>query len=181
MRPYSKLIKRLKRQNAQAQRELYEKFSPRYYALCYRYMGDKALAEDMMMEGFMKIFTNILQYDSFGSFEAWMHRIMVNQCLMEIRKSHNLNIHLNAKIQLESYETNALDELYEEDLLALVERLPMGCKTVFNLFIIEGYSHKEIAYQLGISEGTSKSQLNLAKKKLREAIYTHFKKEDHGR
>ncbi len=181
MRPHSNLIKRLKRKDAKAQKKLYETFSPRFYALCYRYMGDKAMAEDMMIEGFMKIYSEIDSYNSFGSFEAWMYRIMVNRCLMELRKQHNLNIHLNPKLQLPNLETNILDQLYEEDLLKLVETLPIGCKTVFNLYIIERFSHKEIAYKLGISEGTSKSQLNLAKKKLKEALSLNYRKEDYGR
>ncbi len=174
------LIKKLKRGNAKAQRQLYDSYAPRFLALCKRYIKDTAEAEDVLIEGFMKIYKEMPKYRNIGSFEAWMHKIMVNQCLMEIRKHHNLNVHLNVAITQNDSTLKALEYLYEEDLLAMIEELPVGCKTVFNLFVIEGYSHKEIAFKLGISDGTSKSQLNLAKKKLREKLEP-TKKRNYGK
>ncbi len=180
MRPIE-LIKKLKRENPKAQKRLYDSYAPRFMALCRRYIRDTALAEDVMIEGFMKIFKEIKNYRNIGNFEAWMHRIMVNQCLMELRKNHNLTMHLDPDRSLAYTSFNALDGLYEEDLKALISELPVGCRTVFNLYIIEGYSHREISKQLEISEGTSKSQLHLAKKKLQESIQTTYKNTQHGR
>ncbi len=175
MKKHSALIKKLKKGNAKAQKELYETFAPRFMTVCLRYLKDRAWAEDTLIESFMKIYSEIHKYRDMGSFEAWMYRITVNQCLMELRKNKIFNMVFNPNLHDQEYSIDALDQLYEEDILKCIEQLPMGCRTVFNLFVIEGYSHKEIAYKLGVSEGTSKSQLNLAKKKLREILPTELK------
>ncbi len=169
---HQKLIKNLKKGSAAAQKELYDSFSPRLMTVCMRYLKDKAWAEDTLMESFMKIFTEIKSYRELGCFEAWMYRITVNQCLMELRKNRSFKMLINPNSPEVPIAPNALSDLYEEDMLLKIESLPVGCRTVFNLYVVEGYTHKEIAYKLGITEGTSKSQLNLAKKKLKEKIHS---------
>ena len=122
-----------------------------------------------MIESFYKIFTKVNQFNDEGSFEGWMKRIVVNQSLMQIRKNSNLNLHVDIE---NAYDLNerekALDNLNHEAIMELIQSLPVGYRTIFNLYVIEGYKHREIAEQLGISINTSKSQLILAKKKLRE-------------
>ncbi len=155
-----------------AQRHLYESYSGKFLAICLRYLKDREHAEDVMIEGFMKIFDKLPQFQGKGSFEGWMKRIMVTQALMKLRS----NKHLMMEVHVEQdssfpdnqhYETNHLEA---EELMTLVKSLPVGYRTVFNLYAIEGYSHKEIAELLGITESTSKSQLNRARNVLKNQI-----------
>ena len=108
------------------------------------------------------------------AFEAWARKITVNNCLLEIKKNINFNLYLEDVSYNSHPLTDEVTDLEEEDLLNLLNYIPDGCQTIFNLFVIEGYSHKEIAEQLGISEGTSKSQLNAAKSKLKELVRTFY-------
>ncbi|MET3731425.1 RNA polymerase sigma factor [Moheibacter stercoris] len=149
------------------QKQLYEKYSARYFGVCKRYLKNVELAEDVLVKGFLKIFDHIDSYEGKGNFEGWMQRIFVNECLMELRKKQDFTIYLETSNIQPQKEASALENLYEQDILKLLDFLPTGCRTVFNLYVIEGYKHNEIAEQLGISEGTSKSQLNLAKEKLK--------------
>ncbi|MHA7130819.1 RNA polymerase sigma factor [Algoriphagus namhaensis] len=162
-----------------AQRHLYETYSGKFLAICLRYLKDREHAEDVMIEGFMRIFDKLSQYEGKGSFEGWMKRIMVTQALMKLRS----NKHLMMEVHVESdasfpdnhhYETNHLEA---EELMNLIHELPLGYRTVFNLYAIEGYSHKEIAELLGITESTSKSQLNRARNVLKDQIITQQIKE----
>ena len=123
-----------------------------------------------MVKGFLKIFQNLENYSFEGSFEGWMRRIMINECLMELRK--NKVFHLNVDDYSSSISSNqeASQQIEEDDVMKLLDYLPEGCRLVFTLYVIEGYKHKEIAESLGITEGTSKSQLNLAKTKLKEML-----------
>lgn len=164
------LIKRCKKQDPKAQKELYELYSARYFGVCKRYFFNIQEAEDALVRGFLKVFQHIENYQSAGSFEGWMHRIFVNECLMEIRKNKNIQIALEDAKEVKSLQTLPAENLEEEDLMKLLYQLPEGCRLVFNLYVIEGYKHKEIAEMLKISEGTSKSQLNLAKSKLKEML-----------
>ncbi|NNE25338.1 MAG: sigma-70 family RNA polymerase sigma factor [Saprospiraceae bacterium] len=163
------LLKGIKAQDPSAQKALYDRYSGLFYAICLRYLKNPVEAEDVMIESFYKIFTKINQFNDEGSFEGWMKRIVVNQSLMQIRKNSNLNLHVDIE---NAYDLNekekAIDNLNHEALMELIQSLPVGYRTVFNLYVIEGYKHREIADQLGISINTSKSQLILAKKKLRE-------------
>jgi len=161
------LIQGCKKQDRKAQKLLYEQYSARFFGVCKRYMKDVETAEDVLVKGFLKIFDNINSFESKGSFEGWMQRIMVNECLMELRKKQDFTIYLESSNLQPERDATALETLYEQDILKLLEFLPIGCRTVFNLYIIEGYKHNEIAEKLNISEGTSKSQLNLAKEKLK--------------
>lgn len=161
------LIQGLQKQDRLIQKELYQKYSARFFGICKRYLKDVETAEDVLVKGFMKIFENIDKYEGKGNFEGWMRKIMVNECLMELRKKQDFTVYLETNPTQVLHEPNALDQLYEADIMKLLDFLPIGCRTVFNLYVIEGFKHHEIAEQLKISEGTSKSQLNLAKEKLK--------------
>jgi RNA polymerase sigma-70 factor (ECF subfamily) len=140
--------------------------------ICRRYVGNLGDAEDIMVNGFMKIFDKINQYSGIGNFEGWMSRIMVNESLTHIRRNKNMSVEVS--IEKASYEMDypsVLDPLDAEQLLKWIDEMPVGYRTVFNLYALEGYSHKEIAEMLNISEGASKSQLSRAKSCLREKIY----------
>ncbi len=163
------ILVRVKNQDRRAQQALYDKYAPLFYSICMRYLKQPMDAEDVMIESFYKIFNKIGQFNDQGSFEGWMKRIVVNESLMHIRKKKNLNLHIEIEKAYDAKEDAvALDNLQYEELLALLEELPDGYRTIFNLYIIEGYKHREIADLLGISINTSKSQLILAKKRLRE-------------
>lgn len=153
-----------------AQREVYEQMAPKLYRTCRRYLKKEEEIEEAMADAFYTIFTKLDQLKEIGAFEAWARRITVNQCLLTIRKNVNFNMYLDdAKLSVQPI-TEAATHLEEEDLLNLLNFIPAGCRTIFNLFVIEGYGHKDIAEMLNISEGTSKSQLNVAKTKLKELV-----------
>lgn len=160
-------IQGCKRRDRLVQKQLYEAYSARFFGVCKRYLKNVELAEDVLVKGFLKIFDHIDSYEGKGNFEGWMQRIFINECLMELRKKQDFTIYLETSNIQPQKEASALENLYEQDILKLLDFLPTGCRTVFNLYVIEGYKHNEIAEQLGISEGTSKSQLNLAKEKLK--------------
>ena len=157
--------------NRQAQRQLYETYSRRFLAICMRYLKDQEQAEDVMIQSFMKIFEKLSQFQGKGSFEGWMKRIVVTQALMTIRSNRNLALSVSLEEATDNFESTAeLSQLEAAELMDLVQRLPLGYRTVFNLFAIEGYSHQEIGELLGITESTSKSQLNRARSVLKEKI-----------
>jgi len=185
-RTLENLINDCKKGSPKAQRVLYERYSGRFLSICMRYMGKQDVAEDLMISSFMRIFEKIDTYKGEGNFEGWMRRIVVNQCLSELRKQRNMYVAISMEEAVAMPDINLLEShLAAEELLQLVTDLPIGYRTVFNLYAIEGYSHKEIAEQLGINENTSKSQLSRARvhlqqalKKMEEAI--NVKKESHG-
>lgn len=174
----SDIIKGCLNGQRKAQQHLYESYSKKFLAICLRYIKDKDLAEDTMIEGFMKIFEKLPQFESKGSFEGWMRRIMVTQSLLTLRNNRNLNMEVHVETVLEisdsSYELNHLEA---NDLIDLIQELPVGYRTVFNLYAIEGYSHAEIGDLLGITESTSKSQLNRARNVLKQKIAEQQSKE----
>ncbi len=146
--------------------------------ICRRYISQLQDAEDVMMEGFLKIFLNLNQFDHRGSFEGWMKRIMINEALMWLRKRKLLLIELDEKIlPLEETQDNRHWELTESDIIPILDQLPEGYRTVFNLYVIEEYKHREIAELMGISINTSKSQLILAKKRMKHLL--EQKKQSH--
>lgn len=158
-----------KANDRKAQHEIYSQFSPKMLSVCRLYIKDLQQAEDLMLTGFMKVFTNMKNFESKGSFEGWIRRIMVNECLSQIR--------VNKKIHFIEDEQNLPDSLNEMDdslgideIQTAIDNLPEGYKMIFNLYVVEGYKHKEIADMLGINEGTSKSQLSNARKMLQEQI-----------
>ncbi len=140
-------------------------------ALCRRYTGNLHDAEDVMLEGFMKVFQKIGQYQGSGSFEGWIKRIMINEALGFLRKNKSMYVETDIE---ELEEKPELDRLYTalevEDLISMIDGLPPGYRIVFNLYAIEGFSHREIGRKLGISENTSKSQLSRARALLRKKL-----------
>jgi RNA polymerase sigma factor (sigma-70 family) len=150
---------------------LYHRFSPKMYAVCLRYSGNADDAQDLLQEGFIKIFKNLSKFRGEGSFEGWLRRIFVNTSIEHFRKKVNMySVSEPQEGTLEDKEVNVLDNLAEKDIMNMIHQLSPGYRTVFNLHVIEGYSHKEIAEMLGINEGTSKSQLARAKSVLRKMI-----------
>lgn len=165
----NQIIKACKKNDSKAQRLLYEKYDSRFFAVCKRYFTNVHEAEDALVKGFLKIFQHIDSYNNEGNFEGWMHRIIVNECLMELRKKKSIFMNIdNYSLQLASDVNISTNE--NGSAMKLLNTLPEGCRIVFTLYVIEGYKHKEIAEQLNISEGTSKSQLNLAKTKLKNIL-----------
>jgi RNA polymerase sigma factor (sigma-70 family) len=153
-----------------AQRQVYELMAPKLYRTCRRYLKKEEEIEEALADAFYTIFTKINQLKENKVFEAWARKITVNQCLLSIRKNVNFNMYLEDVKLISQPVTHEATDLEEEDLLKLLNLIPEGCRTIFNLFVIEGYGHKEIAGMLSISEGTSKSQLNVAKTKLKEMV-----------
>ena len=140
-------------------------------AVCLRYTGNPADAEDILVGSFMKVFEKIGQFNETGSLEGWIRRIIVNDCLMFLRKRKSLQYTEELEVAEREMGGEMADTSLEaQELMKLVESLPSGYRTVFNLYAIEGYSHKEIAKQLNISEGTSKSQLSKARNLLQQKL-----------
>jgi RNA polymerase sigma factor (sigma-70 family) len=165
------LIKGCIRREPNAQKHLYDMYSSKMYGLCYRYIKDSMTAEDVLVTSFMKVFDKIDQFKHEGSFEGWIRRIVVNEALSSLRK--NRTMYLETELEQADYEPNynsLSDHLEEEDLLNMVNELPTGYRIVFNMYAIDGYSHKEIADSLGISENTSKSQLSRARTFLQKLL-----------
>jgi len=161
-----------------SQQQLFELYSDELFGACLYYSKDYTEAEDTLHEGFMKIFQKISQYKGTGSFAGWMKRIMINTALEKYRKNNQLYAVGDDEYQLEGDidPVNVIDDLSMEDLLKMIRGLSPQYKMVFNLYAIEGYSHKEIGEMLGISEGTSKSNLararNILQKKVKEQYYS---------
>ena len=164
------LIQACKKQQRDAQRQVYELLARKLYYTCSRYLKKEEEIEEAMADAFYIIFTKIDQLQDELAFEGWAKKIAVNQCLMQLKKNVNFNLYLEDVSLRDQPLTDEMCELEEEDLLNLLNYLPDGCKTVFSLFVIEGFSHKDIAEKLQISEGTSKSQLNVAKTKLKDLV-----------
>lgn len=147
-----------------AQKAIFDKYSSRMMGVCMRYAVDQPAAEDILQEGFIKAFRNLHKFRNEGSFEGWLRRIMVNTAIEIYRKKNHLYSVLEIETQYEKVTNdNVLSDLAAEDIMGMVMKLSPGYRTVFNMYAIEGYSHKEIAEQLNISEGTSKSQLARAR------------------
>ena len=159
---------------------LYNRFASKMYGVCLRYAGTAEEAEDILQEGFIKVFKKMSSYRGDGSFEGWIRRIFVNTAIEHFRKKAYLQpITEKEEDTIESNDFSILDTLSEKDIISMVQSLSPGYRTVFNLYIVEGYTHKEIAKILGVTEGTSKSQLSRAKILLQEMIkaYTEQRKQ----
>ena len=168
------LVERCTRKDAKAQEFLFKSFSGRMLGLCARYTDNTDEAEDIMMEGFVKIFQKIESFRNQGSLEGWMKRIMINTALDAFRKNKNFRYSIDIESIEYTSETNqhVLESLGAKDLLALIKKMPTGFRTVFNLYAIEGYAHKEIAQMLEITESTSKSQYSRARVYLQKMLQT---------
>lgn len=165
------LIEACKQHDRMAQKKLYERFSPMAMGVCRRYVKRSEDAEDILVEAMFKVLTNIEKFKGEGSFEGWVRRIVVNEALMFLRRQQHTT-HIGEWVQNleEAGSYNIAHELQAQDILHLLGKLPQGYRTVFNLYVIEGYKHREIAEILGISINTSKSQLILAKKRMQELL-----------
>nr|WP_309758044.1 RNA polymerase sigma factor [Flavobacterium sp.] len=165
----NELIQLAVENNRQAQQQIYTKFSPKMLSVCRQYIKDIHQAEDIMIIAFMKVFSNLKNFQYKGSFEGWIRRIMVNECISFIRVDKKLKYSEEENYVEESFN-NIESQFSIADIQYLIDSLPDGYKMVFNLYAIEGYKHQEIASMLGINEGTSKSQLSHARKMLQGQI-----------
>ncbi len=176
-----KVLEDCLKNDRKAQELLYKQFSKKMYGVCLRYASDTDTAADILQEGFIKMFKALPKYSSTGSFEGWLRRIIVNTALDYYRKSSKLIAVSDYDTEINDENTvDALSKISAEEIIGLVRELPIGYRTVFNLYVIEGYSHKEISSQLDISEGTSKSQLSRAKAILKNKIERTQNLELHG-
>jgi RNA polymerase sigma factor (sigma-70 family) len=165
------LIKGCKQNKALAQKQVYDLYASKMLGLCKRYIKNIDEAEDVMINGFLKVFDKIEQFKEEGSFEGWIKRIIVNDCLNQLRKQKMVFVETETAQIAENQSFSYIDSQFDtEYLLQMIDELPTGYKTVFNLYAIEGYSHQEIGNMLGISESTSKSQLSRAKAQLQKTI-----------
>ena len=155
--------------NRAAQQKIYVKFSPKMLSVCRHYIKDIHQAEDVMITAFMKVFVHLKNFEQKGSFEGWIRRIMVNECISYIRVQKKVTFVEDENYFEESFN-NIESQFSVEDIQFLIDNLPDGYRMIFNLYAIEGYKHQEIASMLGINEGTSKSQLSHARKILKEQI-----------
>ena len=156
---------------------LYERFAPKMYGVCLRYAANTEEAEDILQEGFIKVYKKISSYRGDGSFEGWIRRIFVNTAIEHFRKKNYWQpITEQEESTIEGKYVSVLDSLAEKDIIQLVQQLSPGYRTVFNMYVVEGYTHKQIADILGISEGTSKSQLSRAKLILQDLVRKHIEK-----
>lgn len=146
------------------------------YTVCLRYSGNADDAQDLLQEGFIKVFRNLNKFRGEGSFEGWIRRIFLNTSIEHFRRKAKTYTTIEAEeISIEDKDWNILDNLAEKDLIAMIQQLSPGYRTVFNMHVVEGYSHKEIADMLDINEGTSKSQLARAKAVLKKMVENQLK------
>ncbi|MDR1895989.1 MAG: sigma-70 family RNA polymerase sigma factor [Prevotellaceae bacterium] len=166
------LIEGCIRNDIRSQRQLYEKYAALMMSVCLRYVGDKEIAQDLLQEGFVKLFAKIHTYSGSGSFVGWMRKVFSNTALEYLRRNDvfKYSTDINAAFYVENNEESPIDRLSAEELMKCISELPHGFRTVFNMFAIEGYSHAEIAEQLGIQEGTSRSQYARARTLLQYKI-----------
>lgn len=169
-------IEGARRGDRKSQKAIYDALSGKMYAICLRYMGDRDAAEDILQDGFVTLFSKLDSYSGAGSFEGWARKIFVNTALMSLRKKDVLknSDDVDAAWNITSDEPSAIQKIGYADLLEMISKLPPGFRTVFNMYVIEGYSHKEIAEALGISETTSRSQLQRARMLLQSKIKERY-------
>ena len=163
--PDLKLIESCIKGDRAAQKVIYDRLAPRMFPVCIRYVGDRELAQDILQDGFVTLFTRLDTYKGEGSFEGWARKIFVTTALMELRKKDALKMSedLETVKGMKTETTTQLQNIGYKDLMKVITQLPTGFRTVFNMYAIEGYSHKEIGEILGISETTSRTQLSRAR------------------
>jgi RNA polymerase sigma factor (sigma-70 family) len=169
----AELIEGCKQNNRKSQERLYKKYAGLMLGVCLRYVKNRAEAEDVMMEGFMKVYRLISNYSPTGSFEGWMKRIMAYTAIEHFRKLSKMPFD-EFDAQDNGVDDYVVDSISARDILKLMDAMPEGYRMVLNLHAIEGYTHKEISDVMGISEGTSKSQLNRSKVYLKKLIEKKF-------
>lgn len=178
MEPQEGIIEGCLKGDRKSQYALYQQFSPMLYGVCLRYLRNEESAADMLQECFLKIFDKIGAFRGEGSFEGWIRKLTINTVLNELKKlEHSPNLDTlsddNEEITSVAYQP---DRLTQEELINVIQKLPSGYRTVFNLYEIEGYSHQEIAEMMHISESTSKTQLRNAKIRLQQILYQMYGK-----
>jgi RNA polymerase sigma factor (sigma-70 family) len=158
--------------HAAAQRELYNRYSPKMLAVCYRFAHKREDAEDMLQEGFIKVFSQIHTFQNKGAFEGWVRRIIVHTCINNLKKNKRFNesVDIAYASGIQVREESIPSIVQAKQVVECIRMLPMGYRTVLNLYAIEGYSHKEIAEMLDIEESTSRSQYTRAKQMLEEIL-----------
>lgn len=166
------LVRLCKQQDRKAQEKLYREYSEQLFLLCLKYSANYEQAKDLLQDSFIKIFQNIDQYRGDGAFQGWMSRIVINTAIKRSKKN-GIHLSITGDISEESVEDFEDEHLSLDFLIQTIQKLPEAYRLVFNLYVMEEYSHKEIAQMLGISEGTSKSNLARARMKLRENIKRH--------
>ena len=166
------LIEGCQKGKAKLQRLLYERYAPKMLGVCMRYFRSKDEAQDALQDGFVKVYTKINDFRGQGSFEGWIRRIMVNTSLNLIRNNLKHLYHEDVDdVRIQIADANVeFDQFNVQDILRLIQKLPSGYKVVFNMFEIDGFSHKEIADELNVSVNTSKSQLLKARRHLRKEL-----------
>ena len=167
------LIQACQQMQRPAQRILYERMAPKLYHTCRRYLRNQHEIEEVLADTCFIMLTKINQLKEVQAFEGWARRIAINQCLAFLKKQTSFSLYIDDTMADEHAADSTDAPMDAADLMKLLTELPDGSRTVFNLYVIEGYAHKEIAEMLNISEGTSKSQLNAARKKLQELVH-HF-------
>ncbi|WP_428223514.1 RNA polymerase sigma factor [Flavobacterium sp.] len=173
-----KIIEEAVVQNRQAQHKLYVKYAPKMLSVCRQYIKDLQQAEDVMITAFMKVFVNLKYFEHKGSFEGWIRKIMIHECISYLRVKKEMKFVEDEEFTHEMHN-NIESQFSVEAIQFLIDALPDGYKMVFNLYVIEGYKHHEIAEMLGISPGTSKSQLSRAREVLQTQINS-LNKFNHG-
>lgn len=170
------IINGCKKGKRQSQELLYRQFAGKMFAVCLYYAGNKTEAEDFLHNGFIKVFENIKQYQKKGAFEGWMRKIFMHTALEKYRQKRHLRFSDQVEENQfpESNQEDALSKISTDDLMLIIQQLSPAYRMVFNLFAIEGYSHKEISALLDISEGTSKSNLSRARMQLQKQVKVHF-------
>ncbi|MBV5311998.1 MAG: sigma-70 family RNA polymerase sigma factor [Prolixibacteraceae bacterium] len=154
---------------------LYHQFAPKMFGVCLRYAKDATEAEDNMQEGFIKVFTNLKNFRHDGSLEGWIRRIMINVSLEKIRKQHLLYpVEDVAIYDSVNFSDDVIAKIAADDLMKLIQQLPPRYRLVFNLYVIEGMSHQEIAKEMSITQGTSKSNLARAREILKKKVHENF-------
>ena len=176
MNNYIEIVKACIKGNRKAQKQLYQLFADKMFGVCMRYADDVDEAKDILQDGFIKVFMNLEQFNHKGSFEGWVRRIMVNTALEKFRdKSYLFAVNMEQGYESKDSEyDHILSELAVQDLLKLIQELSPQYRMVFNLYAIEGYSHKEICEMLNIKEGTSKSNLSRAREILKKKVKKYY-------
>jgi RNA polymerase sigma factor (sigma-70 family) len=174
------LINQCLKNDQKAHEVFYRRFAPKMYGVCMRFAKNQMEADDILQEGFIKVFTNLKSFRNEGSLEGWVRKTIVNTAINLYKK--NIKHHKDTDIEhaeaIHNFEQNSIDSISAQELLNLIQDLPTGYRVVFNLNIIEGYSHKEIGQLLEISENTSKSQLSRARQALQKKLLELYRNKD---
>jgi len=166
-----KLITEALKGKESAFKELYDAYKHRLFLVCLRYMKERSNAEDCLQEGFVNIFRNLKQFNKErGQFESWAKRVVTNVCLEKLRKSSLYLVEVSHANMIESKEIDVLSKLTLKEMMELIQELPVGYRTIFNMYVIDGYTHREIGETLNISINTSKTQLMKARLMLQKRL-----------